>query len=109
MMSEESILVRLARVEEQRKADRAIAAARRKADKAALALVKEQNERHFEALNNEAARIKASQAVSVSREKFDGFVDGYNKDRNALAVRMAAIAGAATVIGYFVDKVFLRP
>jgi len=108
-MSEESVLVRLARLEEQRKADRAIAAARREADTAALALVKEQNERHFSDLNHESSRIAASQSVSVSREKFDGFVASYNKDREALAIRMAAIAGAATVVGYFVDKVFLGP
>jgi DNA-binding protein H-NS len=102
----QSLETRVAVLEERLQHQRDIAEAHRKADAAALALAQSQNERHFEALNHEAERINASQAVSVSREKFDAFADSINKQWNALDKRMGAWATGAAVAGYFLSRIF---
>lgn len=97
-----------ARLEERAVAAKELAVARREADATALALVKEQNARHFDELNHEAARVKEMQGMSVSREKFDAFADSVNKWQGAMMMRMVAIASGATVAWYFISKVFLK-
>lgn len=72
----------------------------------ALRLQRREYDRRLDELNNESARIKASQAVSVSREKFDAFAEAVNRFQQNVTVRMAAVAGGATAAWYFVQKVF---